>query len=255
MIHFEPWQWVLAAVIALGIGMSKSGVAGLGILAAVLAPMLLEKEGARAASGFVLPMLIFADVAALLMFRRHANWPHLWKLFPWTAIGVVIGWLTLGRINDAQAKHLIGGIVLALIALHYGWKKWGAPKSGATDTAAEPVLWLAAVAGLLAGFTTLVANAAGPVMIIYLFAMRLPKMEFLGTTAWFFALLNLFKVPFMIHLGLIGQTSFSTNLVLLPAVIAGAFAGRWLAQRMNQKVFEALAMTLTLAAGVKLLWF
>lgn len=249
MFDFEPWQWALAAVAAAGIGMSKSGVPGLGILVAAIFANLLP---ARASSGFVLPMLIFADVAGLLMFRRHAQWPHLWKLFPWTAAGVLLGWFALGRIDDAQAKHLIGGIVLVLVVLHYVWRRWGGGKNPAGEVA-PPVPWLAAIAGLLAGFTTLVANAAGPVMIVYLFAMRLPKLEFLGTTAWFFALLNLFKVPFMVNLGLIGPTSFATNLALAPAVVAGAFGGRWLAQRMNQKVFEAVAMLLTLAAGVKLL--
>lgn len=249
MMYFEPWQWALAAGLAACIGLSKSGVPGLGILVASLFPLLLP---ARAASGFVLPMLIFADVAGLLMFRRHAQWPHLWRLFPWTAAGVILGWLVIGRIDDLQAKRLIGAIVLVLVGVHYAWRRWGAREAKPGETVA-PALWLAAIAGLLAGFTTLIANAAGPVMIIYLFAMRLPKLEFLGTTAWFFALLNLFKVPFMVHRGLIGPTSFATNLVLAPAVVVGALSGRWLAQRMNQKLFEAVALLLTFAAGVKLL--
>ena len=105
---------------------------------------------------------------------------------------------------------------------------------------------------MLAGFTTLVANAAGPVMILYLLAMRLPKMEFLGTGAVFFLCLNLFKVPFMAGLGMITPTSLLTNLLLAPAVLAGALAGRWIIQRINQQWFELTALVLTFAAGLKL---
>jgi hypothetical protein len=107
---------------------------------------------------------------------------------------------------------------------------------------------------VLAGFTTQVANAAGPVMILYLLAMRLPKMEFLGTGAVFFLGLNLFKVPFMAGLGMITPASFLTNLMLAPAVVAGALAGRWAVHRINQQWFENIALGLTFAAGLKLLF-
>ena len=111
------------------------------------------------------------------------------------------------------------------------------------------------VAGVLAGFTTQVANAAGPVMTLYLLAMRLPKMEFLGTGAVFFLVLNLFKVPFMAGLGMITPASFLTNLMLAPAVVVGALTGRWAVQRINQQWFENIALGLTFAAGLKLLLF
>ena len=104
------------------------------------------------------------------------------------------------------------------------------------------------------GFTTLVANAAGSLMVIYLLSMRLPKMEFMGTGAYYFLLMNLFKVPFMMNLGLIDAHSFKGNLILLPAVIVGALAGRVILKRIDQKLFENLALGLSAAAGVKLLF-
>ena len=107
---------------------------------------------------------------------------------------------------------------------------------------------------MLAGFTTLVANAAGPLMVIYLLAMRLPKMEYVGTAAVFFFLLNLFKVPFMVNLGLINAASFSFNLMLAPAVIVGALVGRVILKRIDQKLFENLALGLAAAAGLRLLF-
>ena len=118
-MNFDFWQWVLAAVGALAIGVAKTGIGGLGMLAVVIFANLLP---AREASGVVLPMLVFADVFAVLAYRRHAQWNFLWKLFPWTALGVVLGYFAMGRINDAQAKLLIGVIVIALLAVHL-WRR------------------------------------------------------------------------------------------------------------------------------------
>ena len=106
---------------------------------------------------------------------------------------------------------------------------------------------------MLAGFITLVANAAGPLMAIYLVSMRLPKMQYVGTAAVFFMCLNLFKVPFMVSLGLITLQSFSVNLLLAPAVVIGAFAGRWMVLRINQAMFENMVLCLSAIAGVLLL--
>jgi uncharacterized membrane protein YfcA len=242
----EPWQWALAVVAALVIGLAKTGISGMGLLAVVMFANLLP---ARQASGFVLPMLVFADVVAVLSYRRHAQWSYLWKLFPWTALGVVAGYFALGRIDDRQAKVMIGVIVLALLTLHLARRA-----RPAAEERAEYGFWYAPAVGVLAGFTTLVANAAGPLMVIYLLSMRLPKMEYMGTGAYYFLLMNLFKVPFMMNLGLIDARSFTGNLILLPAVIVGALAGRVILLRINQKLFENLALGLSAVAGVKLLF-
>jgi uncharacterized membrane protein YfcA len=197
-------------------------------------------------------MLILGDVFGVLLYRRHTEWRHLWKLFPWTGAGVVVGWLALGRIDGQQTSRLVGAILLLLLAVHF-WRK--SRQASDEDTVAHAPLWVAAGTGLLAGFTTLVANAAGSVMTLYLLAMRLPKMGFLGTNAVFFLLLNWFKVPFMVNLDLINSESLWLNLKLAPAVIAGGLLGRVAAARMNQQLFEAIALALTALAAVKLLFF
>ncbi len=245
MMELTTAQWAGLAVAALLVGLSKGGVAGLGILVAAVAANVLP---AKAASGFVLPLLVAGDLVGLRMFHRHADWTQLWRLFPWTAAGVLLGYFLMGRRDDRQEKLLVGTLVVAMVGWHL------AMQHGARDGRPDgPSRWLAPVAGLLAGFTTLVANAAGPVMIVYLLAMRLPKLEFLGTSAWFFCLLNLGKVPFMAHLGLVNTGSLGTNAVLVPLVVLGALAGRWLVHRMDQKRFELVALVLSLLAGVKLL--
>ncbi|MEZ5413406.1 MAG: sulfite exporter TauE/SafE family protein [Opitutaceae bacterium] len=244
-MNWELWQWALAVGGALAIGVAKTGIGGLGMLAVVIFANLMP---AKQSAGFVLPMLVMADVVAVLSYRRHAQWSLLWKLFPWTALGVFLGFLAMGRIDNQQAGLLIGVIVLGLVVLHM------VRKSRQKSDEPEHATWFAPTIGVLAGFTTLVANAAGPLMAIYLLAMRLPKMEYMGTGAWYFLLMNLFKVPFMMNLGLVDAASFQGNLLLLPAVLAGTIIGRIVLKKIDQKLFETLALVLALAAGINLLY-
>lgn len=245
MITLEPWQWALAVVGALAVGVSKTGIGGLGMLAVVIFANLMP---AKAASGVVLPMLVLADVVAVAAYRRHAQWKYLWKLFPWTALGIVAGYFAMGRIDDAQARLLIGFIVLGMLGMHL-WRR-----QRANGEEPEHALWFAPMIGILAGFTTLVANAAGPLMVIYLLAMRLPKMEYMGTGAVYFMLMNLFKVPFMVNLGLVNTSSLQLNLWLAVPVLAGTLLGKKILAHIDQRLFENLALTLAALAGVKLLF-
>jgi len=249
-MNFETWQWVVAALAAMLVGVSKGGIAGLGFLPVVIFAYILPST--KQSSGFVLPLLIFGDVVAVLNYRRHTQWSYLWKLFPWTAAGVLVGYFAMGRINDRQTAKLIGLIVLGLVILHL-WRRRQAKLAG-PDAEVEHGIWFAPMIGVLAGFTTLVANAAGPLMALYLLAMQLPKMEYVGTGAVFFMLLNWFKVPFMVNLGLITTNSFKFNLLLAPAVLIGTFAGRWLLTRINQKWFENIALVLSAVGAAKLFW-
>ncbi len=240
----EPWQWGLAAVAALVVGISKAGIGGLGMLAVMIFALIMP---AKQATGVVLPLLCFGDIMAAVAYRRHAKWVHIWRLFPWTAAGVVIGYFALDRVNEREARAMIGGIVLGLVVMHFVRRRFSGHE-------AERGAWFAPVIGVLAGFTTLVANAAGPLMVIYMLAMRLPKMDFVGTSAMFFLILNLFKVPFMVHLGLINPASFSLNLWLAPIVVAGAWFGRKLVLKIEQRAFENIALTLSVVAGCNLLY-
>ena len=248
--HFETWQWALLFLGALSVGISKTGVPGLSMLfIAVFADIL----GARASTGVILPLLIVGDIFAVGSYRKHLVQSHLWRLFPWTILGVLLGWLALERINNLWTARLIGGILIGMLGLHLWWKRASALSKNQEALAHAPI-WLAAFIGILAGFCTMVANAAGAVMGIYLLAMSLPKLEFMGTGAVFFLLINWFKVPFMAHLGMINLTSVQLNLWLTPAVVLGALAGRWLAGKISQRWFEIITLTLTALAAGKLLF-
>jgi uncharacterized membrane protein YfcA len=244
----EPLQWVCAVLGALMVGISKAGITGLSILSVALFTHVFPSS--KQASGLVLPLLIFGDFVAVLSYRTHTQWRYLWKLMPWTAAGVVLGYFALGHISDRTTRTMIGVIIVSLCVLGY-WRRYLTLPTPETET---PKHWaLAAAIGIVAGFITLIANAAGPVMAIYLVAMRLPKMQFVGTTAVFFMVLNLFKVPFMVDLGLITAQSFKFNLMLAPAVLLGAFAGRWLLIRINQQLFEKLVLGFSAIAGILLI--
>jgi uncharacterized membrane protein YfcA len=243
-MHLEPWQWVLAVVGAMLVGVAKTGIAGLGMLFVVIFAQIMP---AKQATGIVLPLLCFGDLIAASSYRQHTQWRFLWRLFPWTATGVVIGYFALGRLSDREAQVLIGGIILSLLALHVARRM----RAGKEDE--HHVWWFAPLIGILAGFTTLIANAAGPLMAIYLISMRLPKMEYVGTAAVFFLIINLFKVPFMVNLGLIDAQSFTLNLMLAPAVLTGTYFGRKILVKINQKVFENIALGMSGLAGLKLL--
>jgi hypothetical protein len=244
MIGFTNGEWVLAAVAAAIVGISKSGIGGLGMLSVLIFAQIMP---AKQATGMVLPLLCFGDAVGASYYWKHAKWVHLRRLFPWTAAGVLIGYFALERIDERQARVLIGIIVLGMVAMHLLRRKYAGKE-------AEHGAWFAPTIGVLAGFTTLVANAAGPLMVIYMLALRLPKMDWVGTGAVFFLILNLFKVPFMLDLGLITSASFALNLWLAPLVLAGAWFGRRLVLKIDQRSFENVALALSVVAGVRMLF-
>ena len=242
-MSFTLWQWAAAALAALLVGVAKTGITGISLLFVVVFASIMP---ARASTGVVLPLLIVGDFVAAAAYRRHARWHHIWRLFPWAATGVILGAAAIGRMNEAQTRYAIGAIVIVLGFIHV------VRRLRHVDDAGAGPAWFAPLIGVLAGFATIVANAAGPLMVIYLLAMRLPKMEYMGTGAIFFLIMNLFKVPFMAWLGLLTPQSLLFDAKLAPAVIAGTLLGRWILGRMNQRLFENVALGLTFAAGAKM---
>jgi uncharacterized membrane protein YfcA len=242
-MHLELWQWALGALGAFLVGLSKTGIPGLGILNVAIFALVFP---ARESVGLVLVILICGDMVAVATYRRDASWSHLLRLFPWAAAGVVLGYFALGRVDDIQMRHLIGFILLGLVAFQYIRSR----RPASLDAEAPPPPWLAPIAGITAGFTTMVANAAGPVMVLYLLAMRLPKILFIGTAAWYFLLLNFFKVPFSASLGLINPSSLGVSLLLGPFAMIGALVGRPIAERLNQRLFELIALAFTFGAAL-----
>lgn len=248
----EWWNWALVFAAAFLVGVAKTGITGLGILAVAIAASALP---ARESVGAMLLTLIGGDVFAVFFYRRSADWGHLVRLFPWAAAGVITGALTLwlGRIDNDGARRMIGVILLVLILADF-IRRW--TQRGQEDSLPGLMKkrWAAGTAGVVAGFTTMVANAAGPVMTLYLLAAGLPKYAFLGTSAWYFLILNLFKIPFSVGLGMITWESAAISLRMLPFIMLGALTGRWLVRYIDEKRFVQIALALTLVASVRLLF-
>ena len=240
----EPWQWVLGCLAALLVGLSKTGISGLSMVAVVLFASILP---ARESVGIVLIVLLAGDVVAVAVYWRDADWGQLIRIFPWAAVGVAAGAVIAGRLSDSLMHVLIGAIVVGLVLLQYVRSRTPAPNAEALPA------WVMPATGLLAGITTMVANAAGPLMSIYLVATRLPKLAFVGTAAWFFFAINLFKLPFSYSLGLISPSSLGLSLRMAPFAIIGALFGRRLISGIDQRLFDRLALGLSLIAGLRLM--
>jgi uncharacterized protein len=246
-MNLTVWQWTVLGVGAFLSGLSKTGIAGAAVLTVAIFANVLP---ARESTGALLPLLLCGDVFGVAFFRKHASWPHLWKLCPWVAVGVAAGYFALDRISNAQVQRMIGAILLVIVALSL----WRRRHPDQANSSVPHSWWFAAITGLLAGFTTMVANAAGPVMILYFLAIGLPKLAFVGTGAWFFMLVNAFKVPFSASLGLITSRSLLVDLVLLVPLLPGALLGPVILKRINQKNFELMVLILTALATVRLIF-
>ena len=245
--HLTSHQWMLAALAALLIGMAKSGLSGLGMFPVLL---MADVVPARQSTGIVLPLLICGDLLAVCFFKKHAHWKHLQGLLPPAVVGIILGFLLMRLdFSNTLFRHLIGWIVLGMILLQC-LKKF-LPARFEHLPHSKGFAWSM---GGWAGLTTMMANAAGPVMAIYLLAVDLPKMQFVGTSAWFFLIVNLIKLPFSYQLGLIGGRSLLFNLMLAPAVALGILTGRWVLNFVPQKLFELLALVFVGIAALRLIW-
>ena len=245
-MSYEYWQWLFFGIAAMIIGMSKCGIPGLGILNVVIFQNILL---AKDATGFGLPLLVVGDLCAMIAYRRHAEWTQVAKLIPWAALGVIGGFFALGAMDNIQARLLIGISLLFMVGLHFVKSgKTAEERKGLRSPGVAPVI------GALAGFVSMIANAAGPLMTLYLLAMKLPKMAFMGTSVYFFTLLNLFKVPFLAYLGIVNLESLGANLKLVPLIIGGAFFGYAFAKKVNQIWFERTAFWLTIVAIAYMIW-
>ena len=234
------WLWVLLS--ALFVGMSKTGLGGLGML---VVPIMAGVFGARPSTGIVLPMLIIADFFGVGYYHRHAEARQLLKLIPSTVIGVLVAIWVGDVIEPSGFRMLLAGIIIVgtvLMILNFS-----------KPELIKPNRLFASIAGFLGGFTTMIGNAAGPVMSIYFLAMGFQKNKFIGTAAWFFLLVNLFKVPFHVWIWeTITWETFKVDLVIAPAIIVGAFVGFRVTKLIPERPYRIFIIVSILLAAIKL---
>jgi uncharacterized membrane protein YfcA len=244
--NYGFYEILVIVICAFLVGVSKTGVPGCGILNV---PLMALVFSAKMSTGLLLPLLAIADVFAVVYYHRHAQWKHVWRLLPWALAGIGAGSLIMRYISDAQLKPIIGFIVLAMLVMNY----WRLHRGG--GELKVPDHWtFAATLGFAAGLTTCMANAAGPIMVIYLLAMRLPKNEYIGTGAWYFLILNWLKIPLFVWDGRITMASVKVDIIMIPVIAIGAFLGIIILKKLPQKQFNLIIQILALAAAIKLCW-
>ena len=246
MFDLDLIGWIVVALSAIMVGVAKTGIPGVGIL---VVPLMAGVLPARSSVGVLLGILILADLFAAGYYRRNAQWQHLVRLLPIAFMGIIAGYFALRAVSDEQLKPIIGIIVLAMLGFNY-WRS----KVRSEDAPIPTQWWFVVGLGFLAGVTTMMANAAGPIMIIYLLAMKLPKIEFVGTSAWFFFVVNWLKVPFSAKLELMTVESLKLNLMMLPFITIGAVLGILVLKKIPQKAFNIIVQVLAAAAAIKLLF-
>jgi uncharacterized membrane protein YfcA len=250
---FTPGGLLAGAIAAFFIGISKTGIPGAGILSI---PLLALVVSGRMIPGVMIPLLIVADFFAIAWYRRHTRWDLLRPLGVWLAVGFAfgIGFFVVVGSAPGAVERTIGIIVLVIIALQL-WKMWRESEPQPLGSAAT------AAYGTAGGFTTFVANAAGPVINTYLAGLRLHKSEFLGTAAWLYFVVNVAKIPF--YLGLQWWTAggafftldgFKYDLFLMPAVVIGVLVGRVIYRRIPQATFLIVILVLAAAGAINLLF-
>lgn len=243
--NLSTFHWVLMACCGVLIGMSKVGVPGVSM---IVVPTLAIIFGGKLSTGILLPMLMMADLFGVGYYRRHAEWKYLIKIIPWAFIGVGFA-LWVGEIvNDKQFKEIIAVLVFVCVGLML-WRDKKKEKDFFPDN-----IWFAASMGVLGGFATMIGNVAGAIFAIYLLAMHLPKNNFIGTSAWFFLILNFFKFPLHIFVWqTISWSSLTLNIMILPAIALGAFLGIWLVKIIPEKTYRTAVIAVTTVSAFLLL--
>ena len=242
--HLLPWQW--AAWIALGIciGLTKTGFSG---MTAVLIPIMALIFDPKESTGINLPLLCFADILAVCYYHSHAEWKYILKLLPWSLLGFATA-LLVDKLIPVQAfKYLLGGSILAGLVVMI----WGDFRG--KDKPPPSAWWFPVLFGIAGGFCTMIGNAAGPIMAVYMLSMRLPKNRFVGTSAWFFLIVNYLKLPIQILFWKnITVETLLFDLTLVPVVILGAALGIFLVKKVSESVYRKAIVILTLVSTVLL---
>lgn len=239
----DIYYW-LAAIAAFLAGLSKTGLPGVSLPAILLMAEAFPQD-ARQSVGAILPLLLVGDVFAVLWYKRHADWGRLVRVLPYTFLGALPGAAVLWALPGNQMRPVIGWLVLGLLVLEtcrrrFGWEHF------------PHQWWFVASMGLLAGFTTFVANAAMPVMIIYMASQELDKGQFIGTYAWFFFILNFSKLPPYCLMGMLTPAMLPMSFWLAPVVVLGALLGVAILSRISKHTFDLLALSLAGLAAVRL---
>ncbi len=242
---FSFFNWGLILLAAFFIGLSKAGLKGIDMMNVTIMAIVF---GSKASTGIVLPLLCVADIIAVSYYHRHAQWHHFWKLIPWMAIGILVGVYVGKDMNEAVFRKIMAVIIIVTVAIMI-----------ALEMRKNPLIptnkLFVANMGLAAGFTTMLGNLAGAFSNIYFLAMRMSKNDFIGTAAWIFLVINLFKLPFQVFFWKnITLESVYTDILLLPALLIGFWVGLRIVSKIKDDNYRKVVIVLTFLGAIVLLF-
>ena len=241
----SEWSWMILFVTALFVGMSKTGVQGLTIL---VIPLLAMAFGAKTSTGLMLPVLCFADVIGVSYYRRRAAWKYIVRLLPTAIAGFFLALWVDHLIPVTEFKRLMGACLVVVLAVML-WSQWKGKENMMAD-----YWWYGPLFGLLGGFTTMIGNAAGPVMAVYLLSVRMPKLAFVGTNAWFFLCVNFLKLPLQVFAWHnINLTTLAIDACAIPFVLVGAYLGIRLVKFLPEREFRLFTTIVTVVSVLMML--
>ncbi len=249
MPELEMSYWVFGIMGAIFVGLGKGGLPGVGNLTVALYAIVLPDP--KLSVGVLLPILSASDIFAVWIYRKHGEWKYLKQLFPWAIVGVVVGYFSFQLLNANQVRILIGCFLLVFTMIHFS--KIFIDQRKGTKTEIPDNIFFGGLMGILGGFSTMIANAAGPIASFYFMAMKLPKYAFIGTTAWFFLVINLIKIPFMVDLGIINWEWLPFSIAMMPFAIVATLIAPRIVKVINQNLFDKLIWFFIILAGIKLL--
>ncbi|NTS41370.1 sulfite exporter TauE/SafE family protein [Flavisolibacter sp. BT320] len=245
MFEASLLNWTLILLAAFILGLSKAGIKGIDMMNVTIMALVF---GGKASTGIVLPLLCVADILAVSYYHRHAQWYYFKRIMPWMVLGILVGVFVGKDLDESVFKAIMAVIILltVIIMLFFEYRK---------QASVPHNLAFVGTMGLAAGFTTMLGNLAGAFANIYFLAMRLSKNDFIGTAAWVFLVINLFKLPFqVIYWKNITADSLLIDLQLLPALLLGFFAGIKIVARIKDAAYRKIVIVLTLVGALVILF-
>lgn len=238
-------QWIGICFAVFLLGISKSGIKGIGVLLVLILAFVF---GEKASTGILLPMLIAADIMAVTYYNRHANWGFIKKLMPWMVIGVLVGVWLGNDISEALFKKIMAVIIIFSVFVMFLTER-----NKSTKVPNNPIFSISA--GFFSGFSTMIGNLAGPISDVYFLAMRLPKNEFIGTGAWLFFIINVFKFPFHFFVWkTITKETLILNVALFPVILLSFLAGIWIVKQISNVNYRRFVFVVTILGGFIMLF-
>jgi uncharacterized protein len=243
--NLTPGYLLLFLILAMVSGMAKAGLSGFGL---AVVPVMALIFGAKESTGVILPMLITADIMAVIYYRRNAVWKHIIRVLPWVAAGIIIALIIGKLINNNQFRVVLITVVWIMLILML---MNDLRKNKSIDIPENK--FFGSFIGVTGGFSTMIGNAAGPVFTLYFLAMRLPKKEFIGTSAWLYLIMNTGKLPLQVLVWKnISLNSLMLDVIAIPVIALGIFLGIYIVKLLPENVYRYFVIITTLVSSILL---